>query len=165
MSSALFKNKSSLNLPLLFPYFRPNYPNFSLSHLILRSFKTPLWVSSLYRSANLTFVPLFCTFYRPLLCSNSERLLVGGRNDTVCYGSAVNGALYHVIVGVCAPTFRLDASVASQMLTLDRSKRFHPSLHVRPYRGSFVENYMWTKYLMALLVYGFTLWTVIMVVN
>lgn len=50
-------------------------------------------------------------------------------------GSTVNGALYYVIVGVCAPAFHLDAVVASQMLTLDRSKRFHPSLHVPPYAG------------------------------
>lgn len=55
-------------------------------------------------------------------------------------GSAVNGALYYVIVGVCAPTFRSDASVAAQMLTLDRSKRFHPSLHVPPYTGGCLLN-------------------------
>lgn len=51
-----------------------------------------------------------------------------------------NGALYYVIVGVCAPTFRSDASVAAQMLNLDRSKRFHPSLHVPPYTGGCLLN-------------------------
>lgn len=56
-------------------------------------------------------------------------------------GSAVNGALFYVIVGVCAqPTFRSDASVAAQMLNLDRSKRFHPSLHVPPYTGGCLLN-------------------------
>lgn len=139
MSSALFKNKSSLD-----PLPPPSLFQAKLSQF----FFVP---SNLAISQNTVeflrfFIPQSCL---PLLCFvlvvlsatvTDLSLVVIVPFGRFRNGSAVNGALYYVIVGVCAPTFRSDASVAAQMLTLDRSKRFHPSLHVPPYTWGFVEH-------------------------